>query len=105
MKLSFQPDAFAQAVTRALKAREWSYGDAVRHAPFIDARMLSRAVNRQAQSMPVYLAVCAALDLDPFDYVSGQDGGKCVKIQPVTVGVSRETRAMAKRMLGAGNGG
>jgi hypothetical protein len=97
MKLEFRTAAFALAVKEALEKRGLSYADACRAAPFIDGRLLSRAVNAHAFSIPSFLAVCAALDLDPLAFVQGRSGETVVEIQPVTAGVSRETRAMAKR--------
>jgi hypothetical protein len=92
MRLEFRAAAFAGAVKEALEKRGWSYAGACAAAPFIDGRMLSRAVNGARQEVAQYLAVCAALGLDPFAFAGGFADGNVIEIQPVTSGVSRETR-------------
>jgi hypothetical protein len=100
MKLSLDRTAFAFAVKRALERRGWSYERGCHCAPFVNRAMLSRAVNGRHVSLTSYIAICAALDLDPFGFVYAGDGVNIQKIQPVTVGVSRETLAHARRTLG-----
>lgn len=57
---------FAEDVRNALAERGWTYGAAVAARPGLDKAMLSRAVNAHVLSAGNYLALSAALDLDPF---------------------------------------
>jgi hypothetical protein len=100
VKLSFDAKRFAAAVNAAMKERCWSYERVCHFAPFVNRAMLSRAVNGGHVSLPSYIAVCGGLDLDPFEFVCAVDGINIQLIQPVTVGVSRET-SFASRAEGA----
>jgi hypothetical protein len=93
MKLEFRAEAFAGAVKEVLEERRWSYADAQREAPFINKAMISRAINGGHVCLNSFLALCGAFDLGPLDFIEGRSGENVIEIQPVTVGISRETRA------------
>lgn len=89
-------DAFAGAVHAALGRRGLSYRGAVAEWPMLNIPMLSRASSRQIISAANMLAVCKALELDPFAFLI--DGkrmpacGKSLRKQTVSPFASREAR-------------
>jgi hypothetical protein len=105
MKLEFHFAAFAAAVRQALNDRGWSYAQAIQAAPFLNSAMLSRAVNERHVSLTSFIAVCAALGLDPFGFCGGWSHGKFVEIQPVTAAVPRETFLHGPAEAGRAKGG
>lgn len=102
---------FAYAVAGRLKAigeaeglgRPLDYREAQRRFAGVSAGSLSRIANSIAVSAPVMLAVCKALELDPFEFLDTgaphphsnfglpHDEKKALSDQSVSVGVTRET--------------
>lgn len=82
-------DRLAADVSAALKRRGYSYREAVFVWPELNVAMLSRACTGQVLSAGNLLALCRALDLDPFAYLAAR---KAVLNPTVTAIGSRETR-------------
>ena len=110
---------FAYAVAGRMKAigeadglaRPLDYREAQRRFAGVSVGSLSRIANSIAVSAPVMLAVCKALELDPFDYLDtgaphphsnfglAHDEKKALanhqRKQGVSVGVTRETSSVS----------
>ena len=91
MKAVFHADVFALAVRLKLDADGLSYGAAVALHPYLNKAMLSRAVSQQPVSVPSYLALCRALELQPGDYLTV----KTQENQAVTAIAKRETLSLS----------
>ncbi|EKF17084.1 hypothetical protein [Nitratireductor pacificus] len=87
-------DAFACAVQAALGRRGLSYRAAVAAWPMLNIPMLSRACSCQIVSAANMLAVCKALELDPFAFLTegrrAIGSGKSVQKQTVSLSAPRE---------------
>lgn len=85
----FHADMFALAVKLKLTGMSVSYAGAVERHPYLNKAMLSRAVTQQPLSVPSFLALCMAFDLEPMTYMR-----VAVKENQTVTGVdTRETRA------------
>lgn len=94
---------FAGDVAAWLGEARLSYRQAAGRFDGVNAAMLSRAVNAKPLSVSSYLALCRALDLDPWSYYCLRES--CADRQPrttvksilnhaVTARVSREAGAL-----------
>ncbi|MGL4490537.1 MAG: hypothetical protein ACRCU5_13955 [Rhizobiaceae bacterium] len=65
----FHRELFAVAIRIKLESKGMAYGDAVRAHPYLKKAMLSRACTQQILSVPSFLALCLAFDLEPETYL------------------------------------
>lgn len=78
-----------------------SYRDFIAQFDHLTVKTLSHAVNAQPLGVANILALCAAMDLKPFDYFSIRDQAVTVPVSRVTLRERKGLGAIVDRMRGA----